>query len=132
CSALQRAGIRHVFGLPGTQTVALFEALRGSKLRTTVATHELSAAMMANGYYRACGKPAGLITIPGPGFTWALTGLAEAALDSAALLHVTCLPADSPGRAFRLQALDQAALASPLAKRVFAVERADEEAGVMA
>lgn len=124
CTVLQRAGIEHVFGLPGTQTVALFEALRSSKLRTIVATHELSAAMMANGYYRASGKPAALLTIPGPGFTWALTGLAEAALDSAALLHITCKPATEPGRAFQLQSLDQVALCAPLVKRVFAIDRA--------
>lgn len=131
CRALQSAGIEHVFGLPGTQTVALFEALRTSKLRTIVATHELSAAMMANGYYRASGKPAVLLTIPGPGFTWALTGLAEAALDSAALIHLTCAPAASPGRAFQLQALDQAALAAPLVKRVFTVEHAGDAAATL-
>ena len=124
CEALQRANIHHVFGLPGTQTTAMFEALRTSGLRTVVAATELSAAMMANGYFRASGKPAALLTIPGPGFTWALTGLAEAALDSAALLHITCAPAISPGRSFQLQAIDQAAIAAPLCRRVFTVEGA--------
>ena len=124
CAALERAGIAQVFGLPGTQTVALFEALRNSRMRTIVATHECSAAMMASGYYRASGKSAALLTIPGPGFTWALTGLAEAALDSAALLHITCVPVEAPGRAFRLQAIDQTAIAKPLARRVFTLENA--------
>ncbi|HJU07865.1 MAG TPA: thiamine pyrophosphate-binding protein [Rhodanobacteraceae bacterium] len=132
CEALQRAGIDHVFGLPGTQTTAMFEALRTSRLRTIIATNELSAAMMANGYYRASGKPAALLTIPGPGFTWALTGLAEAALDSAALVHITCTPAGLPGRAFQLQAIDQAALAAPLCRRVFTIERAVDVPAVIA
>ncbi|MGH8162056.1 MAG: thiamine pyrophosphate-binding protein, partial [Gammaproteobacteria bacterium] len=132
CAALRRVGIEHVFGLPGSQTVALFDALRSSKLRTIVATNESSAAMMANGYYRASGKPAALLTIPGPGFTLALTGIAEAALDSAALLHITCAPATSPGRAFQLQALDQEALAAPLVKRAFTLERADDARTVIA
>lgn len=126
CAALQRSKIRHVFGLPGTQTTAMFEALRTSGLHTVVATTELSAAMMANGYYRASGNPAALLTIPGPGFTWALTGLAEAALDSAALLHITCAPAESPGRAFQLQAIDQAEIAAPLCRRVIRIEHASE------
>ncbi|MGH8213152.1 MAG: thiamine pyrophosphate-binding protein, partial [Rhodanobacteraceae bacterium] len=126
CEALQRSNIHHVFGLPGTQTTAMFEALRTSGLHTVVATTELSAAMMANGYYRASGNPAALLTIPGPGFTWALTGLAEAALDSAALLHITCAPAISPGRAFQLQAIDQAAVAAPLCRSVFTIEHASE------
>ena len=129
--ALQRAGIEHVFGLPGTQTVPLFEALRRSGLRLVVATSEMSAAMMANGHYRASGKPAALVTIPGPGFTWALTGLAEARLDSSALLHITCAPATAPGQAFQLQAIDQAAVASPLVKRVFAIDRANDAESVL-
>ena len=45
CEALLSAGVECVFGLPGTQNVPLFEALRTSPLRTIVATHELSASM---------------------------------------------------------------------------------------
>ncbi|HJU26320.1 MAG TPA: thiamine pyrophosphate-binding protein, partial [Rhodanobacteraceae bacterium] len=130
--ALQQLGARCVFGLPGTQNVALFEALRTSQLRLVVATNELSAAMMANGYYRASGRPGVLLTIPGPGFTWALTGLAEAALDSAAILHVTNAPARGPGHRFQLQAIDQAAMAAPLARRVVNVESAGEIAAKIA
>lgn len=132
CAALQRAGVNCVFGLPGTQNVSLYEALRTSALRTVVATHELSAAMMANGYFRASGRAAALVTIPGPGFTWALTGLAEAALDSAALLHLVGSPAATPGARFQLQALDQAALARPLVKAIHRIEHARDVAGVLA
>ena len=131
CTALRRAGIECVFGLPGTQTVALYEALRTSSLRSIVATHELSAAMMANGYYRSSGRVAALLTIPGPGFTWALTGLAEAALDSAALLHLTTQPAHAPGQQFQLQALDQAAIAAALTKAQHRIDHADEVTPVL-
>ncbi len=124
CAALAQAGVECVFGLPGTQTVGLYEALRRAPLRSVVATHELSAAMMANGYYRASGRIAAVLTIPGPGFTWALTGLAEAMLDSAALLHLTMQPARSPGHRFQLQALDQAAVAAPLSKACYTVDHA--------
>jgi acetolactate synthase-1/2/3 large subunit len=132
CDALQRAGVDCVLGLPGTQNVPLYEALRTSNLRTVVATHELSAAMMANGYFRASGRTAALVTIPGPGFTWALTGLAEATLDSAAVLHLVGSPATTPGVRFQLQALDQAALARPLVKAMHQVANAQDVAGVLA
>lgn len=132
CAALQRAGIECVFGLPGTQTVSLYEALRTSSLRSIVATHELSAAMMANGYYRSSGRVAALLTIPGPGFTWALTGLAEAALDSAALLHLTTQPARAPGQRFQLQALDQTAIAAALTKAQHQIDQAGDIATVLA
>jgi acetolactate synthase-1/2/3 large subunit len=120
-----------VFGLPGSQNVALYEALRRSSLRTIVATHELAASFMANGYARASGKPGVLLTIPGPGFSYALTGLAEAFLDSAAVLHIAGRQADGPGRRFQLQALDQAAMAAPVVKRVFEVERVADLCSVL-
>jgi len=115
---LERAGIRVVFGLPGTQNVDLYESLRGSHLRTVVATHELSASFMANGYYRVSGRPAVLATIPGPGFTYALTGMAEARLDSAAVLHLTAVAGRADWHAFQSQDIDQETVAGPLAKRV--------------
>ena len=126
CAALAEAGVDCVFGLPGTQNVELYDALRDAGLRTIIATHELSASMMANGYFRASGRVAALATIPGPGFTWAMTGLAEAFLDSAGLLHVVGQPAKGPGSRFQLQAIDQAAIARPLAKSIHAIDSADD------
>ncbi|MET0230097.1 MAG: thiamine pyrophosphate-binding protein, partial [Rhodanobacteraceae bacterium] len=132
CDALLAAGVECVFGLPGTQNVPLFEALRTSRLRTVVATHELSASMMANGYYRGSGKLAALATIPGPGFTWALTGIAEASLDSAALVHLVGQPATEPGRAFQLQAIDQTAIANPLMRAIHRIDAAADAPGAIA
>ena len=125
CQTLEALGAETVFGLPGSQNVALFESLRTSRLQTVVAMHELGASFMANGYARASGRPGILTTIPGPGFTYALTGLAEALLDSAPLLHILGGPASAPGQAFQLQALDQRAIAAPLVKRFFDVDGAD-------
>jgi acetolactate synthase-1/2/3 large subunit len=119
CRALEEIGVETVFGLPGSQNVAFFDALRTSRMRTVVATHELAASFMANGYARACGRPGVLVTIPGPGFTYALTGLAEAFLDSTPVLHILGQPAVGPGRRFQLQALDQRSVVVPLVKRVF-------------
>jgi acetolactate synthase-1/2/3 large subunit len=117
--ALQQSGVRCVFGLPGTQTIDLFEALRVAGLRTVIATNELSAAFMAGGWSRVTGEPGILITISGPGFTWALTGVAEARLDSVALLHIAGAPAtDTVERSFRQQELPEAEMAAPLVKGI--------------
>jgi len=91
-AGLRRGGVHCVFGLPGTQIVDLFEALRQADLRTVLCTSELSAAFMAGGWARVTGEPGVLITIPGPGFTWALKGIAEAKLDSVPLVHVAGMP----------------------------------------
>ncbi len=131
CQALRVSGVECVFGLPGTQTVAVHEALRRSGLRTVLATHELAACFMANGYYRATGRVAALLTIPGPGFAYALAGLAEASHDSAALLHLTVLPPDE-GRRFPFQVIDQRAMAAPVVKSVLDLRRAGELPGGVA
>lgn len=131
CASLADAGIDIVFGVPGTQNVALFEGLRRRGLRTVLASHELAAAFMANGYYRATGRVAALATIPGPGFTYALTGLTEARLDSVGLLYLVGKPATSPGRHFQLQAIDQRAIAAPIVKGSFGLERAEDVSTVL-
>ncbi len=126
CRALEALAVDTVFGLPGSQNTAFFEALRTSKLRTVVPAHELAAAFMAIGLSRASGKAGVITTIPGPGLTYAITGLAEARLDSVPLMCIVQRAAQSPGNRFQLQALDQAALASPVVKQVFRVNTCAE------
>ncbi|MFZ1682785.1 MAG: thiamine pyrophosphate-binding protein [Candidatus Zixiibacteriota bacterium] len=118
---LEQLGVTIVFGMPGTQNVGLYDALRSSRLRTVVSSNEMAASFAANGYYRASGKVGVLTTIPGPGFTYALSGLAEAQLDSAALLHITSTTGDGSSRKFQHQYLDMAAIAAPLVKKVITV-----------
>jgi len=126
CRTLESLRVDTVFGLPGSQNTAFFEALRTSKLRTVVPVHELAAAFMAIGMSRAAGQVGVITTIPGPGLTYAITGLAEARLDSVPLLCIVQRAAQSPGNRFQLQALDQTALASPVVKQVFRVNACAE------
>jgi acetolactate synthase-1/2/3 large subunit len=129
--ALEHEGVTCVFGLPGTQTVALYEALRRSSVRAIVPTHELAAAFMAYGFARASGQVGVLLTIPGPGFAYALAGLAEARLDGVPVVHFTLVPSRGPTGQPALQALDQAAIARPLVKAVFRAERRGDLPGVV-
>ena len=125
CNTLESLGVKHVFGVPGTQNVVLYEALHRSGIRSVLSTHELGASFMANGYYRASGKVAPLITIQGPGFTYALTGIAEALHDSAAVLHIVGQPS-AKARKYEFQALDQNGIAGSLVKRVFSIVQVDD------
>ena len=125
CATLDALGVRTVFGLPGTQNVVLYDALRRSSLRSVVASDEGAAAFMATGYSRAAGGVGVLTTIPGPGFVYALAGVAEARHDSVPLLWLTLRqPAD--GQAFPLQRIDQVAMATPIVKRCMLVEAPDQ------
>jgi len=125
CELLRELGVSHVFGLPGTQNVLLYEALRTRRLRSTSASDEGAAAFMAAGYAKASGRVGVLTTIPGPGFVYALAGVVEAQHDSLPLLWLTLRQPDD-ARAFQLQRIDQAAMARPVVKRCLQVEHADE------
>lgn len=113
--------IDHAFGLPGTQNMAAFEALRTSAVRVVVPTHELSATFMANGYGRATGRPALVLSIAGPGFAYSLAAMAEALLDSAPLVHLTTTPPSHPRFTHLSQSIDQATMAGPVSKAVLEV-----------
>lgn len=121
CRTLRDLGVRHVFGLPGTQNAELYSLFPEHSIRPILASQETSAAFMANGYARASGGVGVLATIPGPGFTYAIPGLAEARLDSAALLHIVGTPASGPGARFQHQRIDQRGIAGPLVKEVVEV-----------
>ena len=58
--ALLREGIDHVFGIPGTQNLAILDALRETpQIRFILTRHEQGAAFMAYGYARATGRAGG-------------------------------------------------------------------------
>jgi acetolactate synthase-1/2/3 large subunit len=133
-AGLQELGIDCVFGLPGTQVVPVFESLRRRGLRVVVPTHEMAAGFMAMGYARASApaRPGVLITIPGPGFTYALTALAEAKLDGVPLIYVTLVPTRSADGGPGFQAVDQTAMARSVVKDIIEVADADGVAGGVA
>ncbi|MFH1891814.1 MAG: thiamine pyrophosphate-binding protein [Candidatus Zixiibacteriota bacterium] len=124
CVIMERLGIDTVFGLPGTQNIDLYEALRNSSIRTVLATSETSAAFMANGYYRSSGRTAAILTIPGPGFAYAVPGLAEAKHDSAAMVHIVVTRDEPLNHKFKLHALDIEAIACPIVKKTFVIDTA--------
>jgi acetolactate synthase-1/2/3 large subunit len=123
-AALDAVGIRHVFGLPGTQSIPLYEALRRSGIRTVLATSELGASFMANGYYRASRRVAALATIPGPGFAYAVPGIAEAHADSVAVLWIVPDVTEGDGVP-GLQGLDHESIARPITRGIVRVESCD-------
>ena len=120
-SALERCNAAVAFGLPGGPNQVLFKALRNATTRLIVPTHELAAAFMAGAYGRIDGRPGILLTIPGPGFAYALAGIAEAWQDSAPLVHIVRAPPEGRHPRHRHQALDQAAIVRPIVKALFGV-----------
>ena len=86
---LEEAGVEYVFGLPGGGTIQIFDALYGSGIKPVLVRHEHTAAIMADAYGRATGKPA---VIMGQGLFMgsnASFGIMEAFLSSSPMVVLT-------------------------------------------
>ena len=75
-SALEEAGSEVAFAIPSVHNLAIFDALADSTLiRCIVTRHEEGAGYMADGYARASGRPAAIVTFAGPGISNTLTAI---------------------------------------------------------
>ncbi len=87
--ALEKEGVKEVFGLPGGMNLPMYDELYKSDIRHILVRHEQSAAHMADGYGRVSRKPGVCFATSGPGATNLLTGIATAQADSAPMIAVT-------------------------------------------
>ena len=82
-------GVNLVFGLPGTSSLGIVEAIRKNPdVRYIVVRHEENAAMAASAYNKLTGRIAACLTIAGPGATNLATGLYDAKEDHASVLSL--------------------------------------------
>jgi len=89
-ACLENEGVRHVFALPGEETLALGLALEDSaKITQVIVRHEQGAAFMADVAGRLTSYPGVCLATLGPGATNLLTGVADATLDGAPLVALT-------------------------------------------
>ena len=86
---LEKLGIDIIFGIPGVHTVEIYRGLEKTKIKHITPRHEQSAGFMADGYFRACGKPSVCLVITGPGLTNILTAIAQARADSIPMLVIS-------------------------------------------
>jgi acetolactate synthase I/II/III large subunit len=87
---LARQGVTHAAGIPGHGVWTLTDALLDCpQIRTVQVMHEQSAAHLADGFYRACGRPMLAFTSIGPGATNTVIGMATAYVDSTAVALFT-------------------------------------------
>jgi acetolactate synthase-1/2/3 large subunit len=83
-------GVDTIFGYPGGAVLPIYDALfQQKKIKHVLVRHEAGAAHAAEGYARATGKPGVVLVTSGPGATNAVTGIADAFLDSIPLVVLT-------------------------------------------
>lgn len=88
---LVEQSVTDVFGYPGGQVLNIYDALYKSsdRINHILTAHEQGAAHAADGYARATGKVGVVIATSGPGATNLVTGIANAMLDSVAMVAIT-------------------------------------------
>src|ERR1700690_4271555 len=87
--ALQKIGVRHIFGLIGDSLNPLADAVRRSKIEWIGVRHEEGASLAAAGQAKLTGKLAVCAGTTGPGSTHLVAGLYEASRDHAPVLALS-------------------------------------------
>ncbi len=82
-------GAEVIFGYPGGAVLPTYDALLDSKLKHVLVRHEQGATHMAEGYARVSGKPGVCVVTSGPGATNAVTGIADAYMDSTPMVVIS-------------------------------------------
>ena len=130
---LIREGVPYVFGICGHGNVGLLDALydRRDELPLISPRHEQAAGHMADAYYRVAHRPVATLTSIGPGSANMPMALANAFMDSSAILALTAnAPTQQAGRGafqelYRHHPADFASMLRPCVKRVYQPQRAE-------
>ena len=126
-AALQNEQTKYVFGLIGSATMEMFDALYDAKDIQLIGVHdERTGTHMADGYARASGH-AGVVLAGqnGPGATNLVTGLSQAMAAYSPVVSIA--GALASGHVYRdaFQEVDQQSLFKPVTKKTWTIPSAD-------
>ncbi|MGH3346782.1 MAG: thiamine pyrophosphate-binding protein, partial [Nocardioides sp.] len=88
-TALEAAGADTIFGIPGGAILPAYDPLMDSSIRHILVRHEQGAGHAAQGYASASGKVGVCMATSGPGATNLVTPIADAYMDSVAMVAIT-------------------------------------------
>ena len=125
--SLKAEGVDHVFGLIGSATMEMFDALYDAKDIRFIGVHdERTGIHMADGYARASGKTGVILAGQnGPGSTNLVTGLAQAAAAYSPVLSIAGMLSTEHLYRDAFQEVDQQALFTPVTKKTWTVTKAN-------
>jgi acetolactate synthase I/II/III large subunit len=131
--ALVHEGVKTIFGYPGGAVLHIYDELWRYRERVThyLVRHEQGAVHMAEGFARASGRVGVALVTSGPGATNAVTGIANAYMDSTPIVVITGqVPLPLIGTdAF--QEVDTVGITRPCVKHNYLVRDVRDLAGVV-
>ena len=121
---LKKEQVSHVFGLIGSATMEMFDALyHEKKIKFIGVRDERTGTHMADGYARASNKPGVILAGQnGPGATNLVTGIAQAAAAFSPVVSIAGSLSTKDKVQDAFQGLDQQSLFKPITKKTWTIK----------
>ncbi|WP_298750859.1 acetolactate synthase large subunit [uncultured Arcobacter sp.] len=125
--SLKNEGVDVVFGYPGGAIMNVYDEIyKQTHFEHILTRHEQAAIHAAEGYAKATGKVGVAIVTSGPGFTNAVTGLADAYMDSIPLVVITGQVPTTIIGTDGFQEIDAVGISRPCTKHNYLVNKIED------
>ena len=126
--ALKKEKTKHVFGLIGSSTMEIFDALYHEKnIKFIGVRDERTGSHMADGYARASNRPGVILAGQnGPGATNLVTGIAQAAAAFSPVISIAGFISTKDKIKDAFQGVDQQSLFEPITKKTWTISKAEK------
>ncbi|GFS26168.1 acetolactate synthase [Elysia marginata] len=132
--SLLEEGVDTIYGYPGGAIMPVYDELfkYQKELHHILTRHEQGAAHAAQGYARVTGEVGVCIATSGPGATNLITGIADAQIDSTAIVCITGQVAEHLLGTDAFQETDIIGISSPVTKWNYQITQANEIPTILA
>ncbi len=132
--SLINEGVDTIFGYPGGAIMPVFDCLYDFKkeINHVLVRHEQGATHAAQGYARVSGKVGVALVTSGPAATNAITGIADAMIDSTPIVVITGQVVSSLLGTDAFQETDVVGISQPITKWAYQIRSADDVAWAVA
>ena len=126
--SLINEGVDTIFGYPGGAIMPVFDALydHRERINQVLVRHEQGATHAAQGYARTSGKVGIALVTSGPGATNAVTGIADAMIDSTPMVVISGQVASSLLGSDAFQEADVVGITQPITKWSYQIRKAED------
>jgi len=125
--SLYKEGVEVVFGYPGGAIMNVYDEIyKQNYFQHILNRHEQASIIAAEGYARVTGKIGVAIVTSGPGFTNAITGIADAYMDSTPLVIISGQVATTIIGTDGFQEIDAVGISRPCTKHNYLVNKVED------
>ncbi|MCB1160969.1 MAG: acetolactate synthase, partial [Leptospiraceae bacterium] len=123
---LEEIKTEYISGIPGGANLPLYDALYSSNIQHILARHEQGAGFIAQGISRSSNKLGICFVTSGPGFTNAVTAIADANMDSIPMLIFSGQVSSTLKGTDAFQEVDASAIAKPITKKTYFIQSSED------